>query len=86
MRCAKLCQTCCHLQSIKRRRTLPAREFQHVDKYVLYNRQRGSGQRFDWSLLDGQSLGNVLLAGGLGDRRPRGSGTTAAPDLILILL
>ncbi len=26
----------------------------------------GSGQRFDWSLLNGQSLGNVLLAGGLG--------------------
>lgn len=43
--------------------TLPAREFQHVDKYVLDNYQGGSGQRFDWSLLNGQSLGNVLLAG-----------------------
>ncbi len=26
----------------------------------------GSGQRFDWSLLQGQDLRNVMLAGGLG--------------------
>lgn len=43
--------------------TLPARELQHVDKYVFDNGRGGSGQRFDWSLLNGQSLGNVLLAG-----------------------
>lgn len=45
--------------------TLPARDLQHVDKYVLDNGQGGTGERFDWSLLNGQTLDNVLLAGGL---------------------
>lgn len=46
--------------------TLPARNLNHVDKYLFDNGQGGTGQRFDWSLLQGQDLSNVILAGGLG--------------------
>lgn len=45
--------------------TLPARNLNHVEKYVFDNGQGGTGERFDWSLLNGQDLSNVLLAGGL---------------------
>ncbi|UDJ84736.1 bifunctional indole-3-glycerol-phosphate synthase TrpC/phosphoribosylanthranilate isomerase TrpF [Kosakonia oryzae] len=45
--------------------TLPARNLQQVDKYLFDNGQGGSGQSFDWSLLAGEPLDNVLLAGGL---------------------
>ncbi|MDF2779115.1 MAG: trpC, partial [Enterobacteriaceae bacterium] len=46
--------------------TLPARNFSHVDRYLFDNGQGGTGQRFDWSLLAGETLDNVMLAGGLG--------------------
>jgi indole-3-glycerol phosphate synthase/phosphoribosylanthranilate isomerase len=46
--------------------SLPARDWPHIDRYVLDNGYGGSGKRFDWSLLQGESLDNVLLAGGLG--------------------
>lgn len=46
--------------------TLPARDLKHVDKYLFDNGQGGSGKRFEWTLLSGQTLDNVLLAGGLG--------------------
>ncbi|HID4046335.1 TPA: bifunctional indole-3-glycerol-phosphate synthase TrpC/phosphoribosylanthranilate isomerase TrpF [Pluralibacter gergoviae] len=46
--------------------SLPARDLNHVDRYLLDNGQGGSGQPFDWSLLAGQDLSNVMLAGGLG--------------------
>ena len=46
--------------------TLPARDLQQVNKYVLDNGQGGTGERFDWSLLNGEKLDNALLAGGLG--------------------
>ena len=45
--------------------TLPPRNLNHVDKYLFDNGQGGTGQRFDWSLLQGQDLSNVMLAGGL---------------------
>ena len=46
--------------------SLPARDLNHVDRYVLDNGQGGSGQPFDWSLLAGQDMSNIMLAGGLG--------------------
>lgn len=45
---------------------LPVRDWAHVDRYVFDNGTGGSGERFDWSLLQDQDLSNVLLAGGLG--------------------
>jgi len=46
--------------------SLPARDWPHVDRYVFDNGNGGSGQQFNWQLLQGEKLDNVLLAGGLG--------------------
>lgn len=63
---------------------LPARDYHHVDKYIFDNGQGGSGQRFDWSLLQGQPLDNVLLAGGLAADNCVGRRKSAVPVSILI--
>lgn len=44
---------------------LPERNWAHIDRYVFDNGDGGTGERFDWSLLQGQMLNDVLLAGGL---------------------
>lgn len=44
---------------------LPARDWEYVDRYVFDNGNGGTGMSFDWSLLQGQDLSNVMLAGGL---------------------
>jgi indole-3-glycerol phosphate synthase/phosphoribosylanthranilate isomerase len=46
--------------------SIPARDLNRVDRYVLDNGKGGTGHRFDWGTLEGQDLSNVLLAGGLG--------------------
>lgn len=45
--------------------SIPSRDLNNVDRYVLDNGKGGTGYRFDWSKLAGQDLSNVLLAGGL---------------------
>ncbi|MGP4122973.1 MAG: bifunctional indole-3-glycerol-phosphate synthase TrpC/phosphoribosylanthranilate isomerase TrpF [Sodalis sp. (in: enterobacteria)] len=46
------------------REALPTRDMARVDRYVL-DSGGGSGKPFDWSLLNGATLDNVMLAGGL---------------------
>lgn len=45
--------------------SIPARNLLHVDRYVFDNGNGGTGQAFDWNLLQGKTLDNVMLAGGL---------------------
>ena len=44
---------------------LPARDLPLVDRYLFDQGNGGSGKSFDWSLLKGQDLRNVMLAGGI---------------------
>ncbi|PQQ37266.1 bifunctional indole-3-glycerol phosphate synthase/phosphoribosylanthranilate isomerase [Photorhabdus luminescens] len=39
----------------------------NVDRYLLDNGKGGTGQSFDWQLLEKQLLANVMLAGGLNE-------------------
>ncbi|WP_205297297.1 bifunctional indole-3-glycerol-phosphate synthase TrpC/phosphoribosylanthranilate isomerase TrpF [Candidatus Pantoea multigeneris] len=52
-------------KALKVEADLPARDWAHIDRYVLDNGNGGTGQQFNWQLLEGQDLSNVLLAGGL---------------------
>lgn len=51
-------------KALDMRHALPTRDLAQVDRYVLDN-GGGSGKPFDWSLLNGATLDNVMLAGGL---------------------
>ncbi|AOV97150.1 bifunctional indole-3-glycerol phosphate synthase/phosphoribosylanthranilate isomerase [Edwardsiella hoshinae] len=46
--------------------TLPARNLRLVDRYLFDATHPGGGRPFDWRLLAGQALDNVMLAGGIG--------------------
>ncbi|EOG6949215.1 bifunctional indole-3-glycerol-phosphate synthase TrpC/phosphoribosylanthranilate isomerase TrpF [Edwardsiella piscicida] len=46
--------------------TLPTARLHHVDRYLLDGVRPGSGHPFDWRLLDGHPLGDIMLAGGIG--------------------
>lgn len=41
------------------------KKLDNVDKYVFDNGGGGSGKQFNWSILNGEKLDNVILAGGL---------------------
>ncbi|AHG18261.1 indole-3-glycerol phosphate synthase [Chania multitudinisentens RB-25] len=62
---AKLPASCQIWKALSVKDSLPARDLQHVDRYLLDNGAGGTGVRFDWALLQGETLDNVMLAGGL---------------------
>lgn len=43
----------------------PVSNLHQVDRFLLDNGAGGTGQCFDWSVLEGEDLSNVMLAGGL---------------------
>ncbi len=45
--------------------TLPNMDYDNVDYYLLDGKKGGSGEPFDWRLLQGKDLSRVILAGGL---------------------
>ncbi|MHA7846735.1 bifunctional indole-3-glycerol-phosphate synthase TrpC/phosphoribosylanthranilate isomerase TrpF [Serratia sp. D1N4] len=61
----KLPASCQIWKALSVKDRLPARDLQHVDRYLLDNGAGGTGVRFDWALLQGETLSNVMLAGGL---------------------
>ncbi|MEI7189571.1 bifunctional indole-3-glycerol-phosphate synthase TrpC/phosphoribosylanthranilate isomerase TrpF [Dickeya dianthicola] len=61
--------------------TLPPLALAQVDRVLLDNGHGGSGQSFDWSLLRGQSLQQVLLAGGLNPDNVAQAATLGAAGL-----
>lgn len=44
---------------------LPLLNWDHINKYIFDSGQGGSNQSFNWSLLKGLILHNVILAGGI---------------------
>ncbi|MDM1544730.1 bifunctional indole-3-glycerol-phosphate synthase TrpC/phosphoribosylanthranilate isomerase TrpF [Ignatzschineria indica] len=44
---------------------LPFLDYQDVDHYLLDGKKGGSGEPFDWSILEGADLSNLFLAGGI---------------------
>lgn len=49
----------------KGEKQLPFLAYQGVDHYLLDGKKGGSGEPFDWTILEGADLSNLFLAGGL---------------------
>lgn len=54
-------------KAFKVQAALPPRNWPNVDRYLLDNAAGGSGTCFDWSLLVGADLTDVIVAGGLNE-------------------
>jgi indole-3-glycerol phosphate synthase/phosphoribosylanthranilate isomerase len=62
---AQLPANCQIWKALSVKEEMPKRDLQQVDRYLLDNGAGGTGQSFDWALLQGENLDNVMLAGGL---------------------